>query len=98
MGGFLPLVVRNEERILVRAWKVVWDDQDEGEMERKELLQALALARRIMKYGPHNHGHEWVAADMEDPVNVVGDLEAHDLDDEAIIRGGCRSMLVSRNF
>ena len=39
-----------------------------------------------MKYGPHNHGREWVAANMEDPVNVVGDLEAPTLDDEAHMR------------
>ena len=48
--------VRNEERVLVQVWKVLWDDGDSEEMERSELLRALALARRIMKYGPYNHG------------------------------------------
>jgi hypothetical protein len=86
VGGLLPLAVRNENRVLVQAWKVLWDDHDSEDMERKELLQALALARRVMKYGPHNHGHEWVAADMEDSVMDVGDLEAPGLDDEAHMR------------
>jgi len=82
----LPVPVRNSDRILVQVWKIVWDDADEEEMERAELLRAMALARRIMKYGPSNHGHEWTHADIEDPGNVENDFEAEVLDDEDCLR------------
>ena len=64
----------------------MWDNADEEEMERAKLLRALALAHRIMKYGPNNHGHEWTHADIEDPGNVGKDFEAQVPDDEACLR------------
>ncbi len=58
VDGVIPQPVRNTDRTLVQVWKVIWDDGEDEEMERAELLRGAALAKRIMKYGPHNHGHE----------------------------------------
>ncbi len=33
VDAIIPVPVRNSDRILVQAWKVVWDDGDEEEME-----------------------------------------------------------------
>ncbi len=55
--------MRNEERLLVQVWEVKWDDGDEEQIERADLMIALALARRIRLYGPHDHEHEWSDGD-----------------------------------
>ncbi len=55
LGKVMEIViapVRNEERLLVQLWKVKWDDGDEEQMERADLIIALALVRRIRLHGP----------------------------------------------
>ncbi len=56
--GIVIAPVRNEEQLLVQVWKVKWGDGDEEQMERADLMKALALARRIRLYGPRDHEHE----------------------------------------
>ncbi len=46
----------------------------------------MALARKILKNGPHNHDHEWGNADIEKKGNFVYDLETKVPDNEVGLR------------
>ena len=51
-------------------------------MERAELMRALALARRIRLYGPHDHDHEWVDADAQGMIENDKFFEGDEREDE----------------
>jgi len=74
--------------------KAKWVDGDEEQMERADFMIALALARQIRLYGPHDHEHEWVNVDAQGTIENDENLEEWEREDEmemskALFDGAC---------
>jgi hypothetical protein len=67
-------------------------------MERADLVMALALARRIILYGPHDHGHNWVDADNQGANEVAENPEEGGREDELAWSAAPFDLVIDGNF